>query len=320
MTVAEYLYLWLDRQRLRLQPRTWDAYRQTVACYIVPGLGSKQLESITPMELEQLYIDLLDHGGRNGRSLSVPTIRYISAVLHKALADAVRTGLVTHNVADRAALPRLDPRATEQSASDIRVWTAAQARHFLELTAGDHHGDLWATALGTGMRRGELFGLRWSDVTSDRQLRVATSLTIVDGRPRLKVPKTNRVRHLHLDVRTAAVIDRRHASQDDQRRRASARWRNELDLVFTDEDGEPLIPQRTTHRFRRLVRRLDVPTIRLHDLRHTHATLLLQAGVPIKVISERLGHSTIAMTMDVYAHVLPAMDRDAADRFGDLLA
>jgi len=89
---------------------------------------------------------------------------------------------------------------------------------------------------------------------------------------------------------------------------------------FTDEDGEPLIPQRTTHRFRRLVRRLDVPTIRLHDLRHTHATLLLQAGVPIKVISERLGHSTIAMTMDVYAHVLPAMDRDAADRFGDLLA
>lgn len=93
-----------------------------------------------------------------------------------------------------------------------------------------------------------------------------------------------------------------------------------MDLVFVDAHGVPLSPQRTTHRFRRLVRRLDdVPTIRLHSVRHTHATLLLQAGVPIKVVSERLGHATIALTLDVYAHVLPVMDRDAADRFGDLL-
>jgi integrase len=319
MTVAEYFDQWLARQRLRLQPSTWDAYRLTLDCYLIPALGSELLESIDPMRLEQLYIDLLDHGGRNGRSLSIGTIRYIHAVLHKALADAVRTGLLADNASDRTTLPRIDPRADSRPASGIRVWTAAQARRFLESTARDRHGDLWAAALGTGMRRGELLGLRWSDVASDgRQLRVASSLTIVDGDSRLKATKTNRVRHLHVDARTADAIDRARASQKPQRRQAG--WRNELDLVFTDEIGQPLVPQRITHRFRRLVRRLDVPTIRLHDLRHTHTTLLLQAGVPIKVVSERLGHSTIALTMDVYAHVLPAMDRDAADRFGDLLA
>lgn len=318
MTVAEYFDQWLARQRLRLQPSTWDAYRLTLDCYLIPALGSELLESIDPLRLEQLYIDLLDHGGRNGRSLSIRTIRYIHAVLHKALADAVRTGLLTDNASDRATLPRIDPHANEPSGA--HVWTAAQARRFLESTAHDCHRDLWAAALGTGMRRGELLGLRWSDVTGDRLVRVATALTIVDGRPRLKATKTYRVRNLHVDARTAAAIDRRRTSQETQRHQASAGWRNELDLIFTDEVGDPLVPQRITHRFRRLVRRLEVPTIRLHDLRHTHATLLLQAGVPIKVVSERLGHSTIAMTMDVYTHVLPAMDRDAADRFGDLIA
>jgi integrase len=130
---------------------------------------------------------------------------------------------------------------------------------------------------------------------------------MIDGRPQLKTTKTNRVRRLHIDLHTTAAIE-------GQRERSA-----ESELVFTDEDGSPLIPQRITHRFRRLVRRLPLPTIRLHDLRHTHATLLLQAGVPVKVVSERLGHATVALTLDTYAHVLPAMDADAADRFGDLL-
>ncbi|HSK90069.1 MAG TPA: site-specific integrase, partial [Euzebyales bacterium] len=169
-------------------------------------------------------------------------------------------------------------------------------------------------------RRGELLGLRWSDIDDDgQQVGVRSSLAIVGGRPQLKTTKTTHVRRIHLDARTAAAVQRQRAVQDAARRSAGTQWRNELDLVFTEELGAPLVPQRTTHRFRRLVRRLDVPTIRLHDLRHTHATLLLQAGVPVKVVSERLGHASITITMDVYAHVLPAMDRDAADRYGALL-
>lgn len=311
MTLAQYLDEWIQGQRLRLQPVTWNAYRQTIACYLAP-IGGTPLEELEPRQFEYLYADLLDHGGRNGRPLALRTIRYIHAVLHKALADAVRTGRIEANVSDRVALPRRDPR--RNGLDPIQVWTADQVRAFLSLTCNDPQRELWAVALGTGMRRGELLGLRWRDVSPDqRSVRVAVALTMIDGRPQLKSTKTNRVRSLHVDVHTAAALRRR------RRHRSVDGW-NPFDLVFTDATGGPLIPQRVTHWFRRLVRRLPLPTIRLHDLRHTHATLLLQAGVPIKVVSERLGHTTVALTLDTYAHVLPAMDRDAAERFGNLLA
>jgi integrase len=238
------------------------------------------------------------------------TIRYVHAVLHKALADAVRTGVLETNVGDRVALPRHDPQGNHID-DHLNVWSATDVRTFLDITRDDMHHNLWAFALGTGMRRGELLGLRWRDIATDqRSIRVATSLTMVDGRPRLKTTKTNRVRRLHIDAHTAAALER------ERDRRTSGN----VDLVFTDDGGHPLVPQRITHRFRRLVRRLPVPTIRLHDLRHVHATLLLQVGVPIKVVSERLGHATVALTLDTYAHVLPAMDADAAERFSTIIA
>ena len=319
MTVNEYLAEWLQLQRVHLQPTTWNSYRQTIDCYLAPALGATPLDAVEPRQLERLYSELLAHGGRGGRPLALRSIRYVHAVLHKALADAVRTGLLQANISDRARLPRHDPRAATIDGT-VHAWTADQARRFLELSRQDHHGELWAVALGTGMRRGELLGLRHQDVDlTSGTVRVATALTLVDGRPQLKGTKTSRIRHLHLDPHTAAALTRETTAQQSERRRAGDEWRNDLDLVFTDAVGTPLIPQRITHRFRRLVRRLPVPTIRLHDVRHTHATLLLQAGVSIKVVSERLGHATIALTMDTYAHVLPAMDRDAAERFGALL-
>jgi integrase len=268
MTVIEYLGEWIEQQRLRVQPSTWDAYRQTIASYLGPALGETALDDLDPRQLERLYVDLLDHGGRNGRRLALSTIRYAHAVLHKALADAVRTGVLQANVGDRVALPRRDPRHSN-SDERLHVWTAAQVRHFLDLTRDDQHANLWATALGTGMRRGELLGVRWRDIAPDgRSVRVATALTMVDGHAQLKTTKTNRVRRLHIDAHTAAALERQRDQAGDDR-----------DLVFTDNVGEPLVPQRITHRFRRLVRRLPLPTIRLHDLRHTHATLLQIGGV-----------------------------------------
>jgi integrase len=285
MTVTEYLDEWIELQRFRLQPGTWGAYRQTIACYLAPAFGDTPLDGLDPMLLEQMYAGLLVHGGRGGRRLALGTIRYIHAVLHKALADAVRTGLLQTNVGDRVALPRRAPERTNLD-DRLRVWTAAQVRSFLRLTRDDPHHDLWAVALGTGMRRGELLGLRWQDVVPDqRTIRVATSLTMIDGQPRLKTTKTNHVRRLHVDAHTAAAIERQH------RRGVEAISDNELDLVFAEESGQPLIPQRITHRFRRLVRSLPLPTIRLHDVRHTHATLLLQAGVistPLSAVRDGL--------------------------------
>jgi integrase len=163
--------------------------------------------------------------------------------------------------------------------------------------------------LGTGMRRGELLGLRWEDLDLDvPQLRVAASLTAADGRLRLKGTKTRRIRTLHLDDDTAALLAR-------QPRRSPAPY----PVVFTRPDGSPWRPEDVSDRWRRQWPVLELPFIRLHDLRHTHATLLLQAGVPITVVSERLGHSKVAMTLDVYAHVLPAANRAAAEVIGGLL-
>lgn len=164
MTVIQYLDEWIELQRLRLQPSTWDAYRQTIDSYLAPALGDAALDDLDPRQLERLYVDLLDHGGRNSRRLALGTIRYIHAVLHKALADAMRTGVLETNVTDRVALPRHDPPWSNVDDDRLPVWTVAQVRTFLDLTRHDRHANLWTAALGTGMRRGELLGLRWRDV------------------------------------------------------------------------------------------------------------------------------------------------------------
>lgn len=208
-----------------------------------------------------------------------------------------------------ARTPRRDPYAVE-SERGLQVWTAEQARRFLDLVDDHPWRSLWHLALGTGARRGELLGLGWDDVDLPaRRLTIRRSLTVVDGVARLLGTKTSRVRTLSLG---ASVVDAlwRAAPVAAGEHRAGGGW----GLVMTDVDGRHLDPMAVTREFRRLVRELDVPVIRLHDLRHTHASLLLEQGVPAKVVSDRLGHTTIAMTMDVYAHLMPSMDRDAADR------
>lgn len=308
MRLGHYLGEWLQLQRTRVEPTTWDIYAVMVRIYVLPALGDRALEAITTRELDLHYVALLDRGGRGGRPLARKTVANVHVLLHKALGDAVGSGLLAENPAAAATVPRIDPRL-DGTPRRLRTWDADQARRFLDLTRDHEFGDLWRVALGTGMRRGELLGLRWDDVDLDiPQLRVATSLAQAGGRLRLKTTKTRRVRTLHLDEATATAIAR-------QPRRDP----NPYPLVFTRDDGSPWSPQFVSNAWRRQWPGLDVPRIRLHDTRHTHATLLLQAAVPVKVVSERLGHAHVAMTLDVYAHVLPAMDREASVVVGRLL-
>lgn len=306
-TLAAWLDEWMILQRTRLEPATWRSYDDMSRIYLRPALGDLRLDELTVRGIEAHYVTMLASGGRRGRGLSRRTIGYTHAVLHKALADAVRLKVIGANVADRVTLPRVDGR--DSAPERLHVWDADQVQTFLELTRDDPHADLWRVAVGTGMRRGELLGLRFVDIDMTvPQLQVAAALTLDQhGRPILKRPKTNRTRTLHLDADTAYVLAR-------QRDRGSP-----LGTVFTRTDGTPWHPAYITDRWRTLVRTLPLPTIRLHDLRHTHATLLLAAGVPVKVVSERLGHTTIWMTLDVYAHVLPAQDRNAAEAIGTIL-
>lgn len=317
LTVGTYLRDWLELQRTRLQPSTVASYAGNVRRYLEPHLGDVPLHELDILQLERLWVQLLSFGGEDGRPLSRRTVEYAAATLRSALSDAVRTDLVERNVAKLARLPTIDPDQDDSAGGELQVWTAEEARRFLQETHEDGLHDIWAVALGTGMRRGELLGLRWEDVDLDaRILHVRRALQVVDGHARLKATKTLRSRSIRIDVNVVEVLRRRRRQQQLQREAAGEHgWRDRWGLAFTEEDGTYLVPMNVTQAFRWRVRRVDVPTIRLHDLRHTHATLLLEAGVPIKVVSERLGHASVSMTLDVYAHVLPAMEVDAVERF-----
>lgn len=317
-TVGDHLHDWLELQRTRLQPSTWRSYRGNVERYLAPHVGHLRLDELTVARLDRLYQELVLRGGHNGKPLAIRTVAYAHTVLRSALEDARRTGLIEDNVARDATLPRVDPR-TGATAADrtFTVWTAEELRRFLAFVAEHRFAPLFTLAAGTGLRRGELLGLTWADVDLQAPtLRVQRALSVVDGQARLKTTKTGRPRTIHLDPRTVAALEDERSRQDDARARAGERWSNPWDLVFTTDTGGYVEPDAVTATFRTLVRAAPVPRIRLHDLRHTHATLLLcEVGVPVKVVSERLGHANIQITLDTYAHVLPAMDRDAAQGF-----
>jgi integrase len=310
-TLESYLHEWLERRTSQLRPTTWASYRQLITAYLVPWLGGRHLSELDRRVLEACYVKLLSNGGRGGRGLSVRTVQYVHSVLHCALQDAVIDGLLDVNPARNARAPKHHPDQ-EELADERPLWTEEQTAAFLAFVADHPWQPLWQLALGTGARRGELLGLRWSDVDLDgAQVTIQRALSVVDGVPRLLGTKTSRGRRLAIGASVVEALRRQAQAQQHERERAPSgddRW----DLVFTDGLGGPIDPMEVTKEFRRLVRRAPVPVVRLHDLRHLHASLLLQRGLPMKVVSERLGHSTIMVTIDVYGHVLPAMDAEAA--------
>ena len=307
LSLDAYLDEWFTLQRTRVEPSTWQAYDDVARAYLRPHLGSLDLDELTVRILDLHYVRLLEAGGRRGQPLSRRTVELTHAVLRKALGDAVLAGLLDDNPAVGATVPRLAPGENGLPAR-LPVWSEADTRRFLAWSADRELADLWRVALGTGMRRGELLGLRWEDVDlSVPQVTVLASLASVATGLQLKTTKTGRSRTLFLDDDTAAAIDRQP--------RRDGRW----PLVFTGPDGAPLPPPWVSDRWRFQWPELDLPRIPLHGLRHTHACLLLSQGVPIKVVSQRLGHASIVRTMDTYAHVLPAQDRDAATAIGAAL-
>lgn len=312
--LGAYLDEWLDRRRSQLRPTTFRCYRNTAARYVRPALGEVRLSVIDRRLLERHYGHLLAAGGRNGKPLSPRTVQLTHAVLHCALEDAKVDGLLTTNPATLARPPRRAPQDLALE-DDLHVWTTEEVGRFLDAVDDHPLRAVWHLAVGTGARRGELLGLRWQDVDLDSDtVTIRRSLTVADGVVRLLGTKTSRSRVLSIGPTSVAALDRQQQSQVRARVEAGAQWRNDWGLVLTEADGQPIPPMHVTREFRRLVRQLPVPVIRFHDLRHTHASLLLAQGAPIKLVSQRLGHATIAMTMDVYAHLLPGMDGDATAR------
>lgn len=308
--LGAYLDEWLAAVSPRLRETTASSYAVAVA-RIKGGLGAVRLRELTPLMIERFYADLARTGGRNGTGLAPKTIRNTHVALRKALSDAERLELIGRNPAARAHAPTAVRPETP-------TWTGEELGRFLAGVVDDPLYALWVLLATTGVRRGEALGLRWSDVDLDRgTISVSQTITTVGTRVVISPPKTDRSRRrLVLDRDTVRVLAAHHEAQDRDRTLmgTSARTTGRTsDLVFADPDGGPIHPDSVTRRFKTLVRQSGLPPLRgPHDLRHTWASLALAAGVHPKVVSDRLGHSTIAITIDTYSHAIPSLDADAA--------
>jgi len=308
-SVAAYLDRWLAAMPVTVRPSTASLYRTLVEAYVKPRLGQGRLADLSAPALNAFYADLLTSGRRRGAvaaPLSATSVHNVHRVVHRALADAVRWGLLARNVADFA-----DPPKT--STPEARVWGTEQLRAFLVAVEADRLAGLWRLAAMTGMRRGELVGLRWADIDLEAgRVKVAQVATMVGASVRYGEPKTRTSRRsIALDAGTLTALKGHRKRQLEERLAWGTAW-TDTGLVFTHEDGRALMPPHVTRIFGRLVAAAGLPELTLHGLRHSHITALLRAGQPIRVVSARAGHSSPAITLGVYAHVLPGDDEAAA--------
>lgn len=304
LKIEEYLERWLkDSVAGNVRSRTFSNYRMQVRRHITPALGGIQLKALSPAHVQGLYRQKLDSG------LAPSSVRYIHAVLHRALKQALRWGLVPRNASEAVDLPKLVN-------AEVDAMTPAETRTFLEAARGDRFEALYVVAVTTGMRRGELLGLRWSDVTLDElaTLRVARQLQrLRDGSGLQFVsPKSGKGRTIRLAPRTVEALKAHRARQAEEKLRAGSLY-EDGGLVFATEVGTPLEPSNVDRRsFKPLLEKAGLPDMRFHDLRHTCATVLLSEGVNPKFVQELLGHADIKMTLGTYSHFLPSMGDQTA--------
>jgi integrase len=310
-TLGQFLLRWLqDSVKPTVRPRTYSSYSQLLLDHVIPALGQVPLGKLGPQHVQGFLNQKLRQGRLSGR-----TIQYLHAVLRAALNQALRWRLVQVNVATL-----VDPPRAERH--EVHPLTPREARTLLDAAQGDRLAALYALALAVGLRQGEALGLHWEDVDLEAgNLRVRVALQRQDGRGLQSVePKTARSRRgIVLPPYVVESLRAHRSRQVQERLLAGSRWQ-ETGLVFTTAIGTPLDGGSVTHRFQRMLERAGLPRLRFHDLRHACASLLLAQGVHPRVVMEILGHSQISLTMNTYSHVIPALQREAADRMDAVLA
>jgi len=308
-TVADYLEQWLkDCCWANLAPRTAEGYESIVRRHLIPSLGRIPLTQLKPEHLQHVYSDELTAG------FSHRTVRYMHVTLHKALHNAVKLGMILRNPADAVEPPKVQRH-------DMHTMNESDIHIFLEYARSTSYYALFYMALFTGMRRSELLALRWSDIDLILcQLSVTRALHhLQDGTLIFSQPKTAKGRRLISLSPSTAVVLREHREQQEKMKRQLGLTVTEDDLVFCQADGKPLLPNSVSHAWTKLASRTGLKGVRLHDARHTHASLLLKQGVHPKIVQERLGHASIQITLDTYSHVAPGLQQAAANRFDDIV-
>jgi integrase len=309
-TVGDWLTHWLDNIAVRrLRPRTMETYRATVRLHLMPGIGHHRLDRLQPEHLERLYSVLATQG------LAPASVLRVHRVLSRAIKVAMQRGKVARNVATL-----VDPPAVKRTQTALPL-DAEEARRVLAAAAGKRNGARWSVALAVGLRQSEALGLRWADIDlAVGTLSVRRGLHRVAGQGLVyEEPKSERSRRtLALPMQLVETLRAHRARQDQERSAAGSMWQDH-DLVFAQLTGTPIDRHADWDAWKALLRTAGVRDVRLHDGRHTAATLLLSAGVHPRVVMELLGHSQMRTTTDTYSHVMPALAREAADRMGDTL-
>jgi integrase len=316
-TIGEYLAEWLGSLGVQqLEAATVSWYRQAVERHIIPVLGAVKLTALTSSMIETFLAEKAANGRLDGAGgLGPASLRRLQVTLHKALDAAVRHRLLTVNPVDFADKPKVPRRDVTET-----VWTPEHMTTFLAATKGTDLHPLWHAACWTGLRRSELAGLQWGDIDLERGvLSVKRARTQVDGRTVLKGPKsaTSR-RSIDLDDQTVSVLKKWRATQNQKRLKVGEAW-DKSEWVFTDNLGQPWRPDGITRRFVKAAKKAGLPPTDIKGLRHAHATALLKAGVHPKVVQERLGHSSILVTMDIYSSVLPGMQKEAVEKLVSMM-
>ena len=319
LTVERFLNDWLERKRVDLRPRTWIRYRELLQ-HVVRTMGKRALTKVTASHVDHLYSALQRPADdANVEALSSTTVHHLHVTLRQAFDDAERLGYVARNVVDLVRSPRM--RQVEMHTLDLE-----QSRTLLAAARGERLEALYVLALTTGMREGELLALRWRDVDLDgASLQVRGTLAYLKGEGwHIGQPKTARSRRrIDLSNEVVMALRRHKLRQAEERKAAGDVWGHGVacaDLVFCNEIGGPIDGRNLRQRsFRRALTQANLPAIRFHDLRHTAATLMLLQGIHPKVVSERLGHSSVALTLDRYSHVLPSMQKSAAEEMDKAL-
>jgi integrase len=307
LKLGEYLDRWLsDSVKDTVRQRTWERYESIVRVHIKPAFGRVKLKALTSKHVRALYREKLDAG------LAPRTVNYIHTTLHKALKDAVSDGLVPRNAAA--------VKAPRPERPEIHPLSPKQARALIAASRGDRFHSLYVVALHCGLREGELLGLRWNDVDLDAgALQVRRTLSETRTGHKFEKPKNGKGGSVKLSQRAAEALKSHRVRQNEERLNAGSLWQDN-GLVFPTTTGTTMSCTNLLGRhFKPLLRRAGLPDIRLHDLRHTCATILLVAGKHPKYVQELLGHASLSITLDTYSHVIEGMDGGLADAMDEAL-